>query len=387
MLQFWKKDRQRSPQTSPNKLKNNCNLHNQIDQELSVYVGPLSRFKCEILSKQLCEAKSRLALNIEDVFHNKIALSYFSQFMEARGHVNIFNLLMDLENVPFKLDTPTLKKTGSLVGTPCKTHQSGNSDISDTAINDYSFMCTTKIYNQYLCDDATHKVRIPEELKLSIQIALNAMETSNCLAQLKDYTFHLIRREIWLDFLKSDWHCKYQIEVMTSGTMTLSDVLYYDPSYTAFFEFLEQEDYVNIIEFWSAATNFEKHYILKKDTADYSQIQNDAILIYDKYLSLQATYPLGISDKVRFEVEEGICGETETSPDCLRPAVILAETFLESNCLRPFLSSQQYLSLLSYVMSSSSRPNHSPASSVTEGSIDTRSVGDPDGLWRRRKHI
>uniref|UniRef100_A0A224XQF6 Putativekinase prka anchor protein 10 n=1 Tax=Panstrongylus lignarius TaxID=156445 RepID=A0A224XQF6_9HEMI len=103
MLQFWKKDRQRSPQTSPNKLKNNCTLHNQIDQELSVSVGPLSRFKCEVLSKQICDAKSRLALNIEDVFHNKIALSYFSQFMEARGHVNIFNLLMDIENVPFKL--------------------------------------------------------------------------------------------------------------------------------------------------------------------------------------------------------------------------------------------------------------------------------------------
>ncbi|KAK9497020.1 hypothetical protein O3M35_012812 [Rhynocoris fuscipes] len=390
MLQFWKKDRQRSPQTSPKKLKNNCAVQSSIDQEFSVAVGPLSRFRCDLICRELCEPKSRLSLILEDVFQNKIALSYFSQFMEAKGHVNIFNLLMDLENIAFKLNTPILRKAHSIVSSPSKTSsdKSAASDSSDrTVINDNSFLNLTKIFNQYLNDDSPNRVRIPDELRLSLLSANNATDTSIPLAQLKEHVSNVIKREIWLDFLRSDWFCKYQIEVMTSGTMTLSDVLYNDSSFGAFLEYLEQEDYVNIVEFWLAATSFEKQYTERKGNTDYSQIQNDAMLLYDKYLSLQATYPLGISDKIRFEVEEGICGETETSPNCLRPAVALVETFLKTNCLRPFLSSQQYLSLLSDVMSSTSKPNHSPASSVTEGSIDTRPVVDSDGLWRRRKHI
>lgn len=103
------------------------------------------------------------------------------------------------------------------------------------------------------------------------------------------------------------------------------------------------------------------------------------------YLSLQATSPLGLNDKVRFAVEEGICGETETAPTCLTPAVCLVEAFLRTVYLRLFLSSHQYLSLLSDVMSSSQPRSSSPASSVTDGGVDSSLPCDPDLLWRRRK--
>ncbi|KAL1140462.1 hypothetical protein AAG570_000394 [Ranatra chinensis] len=179
---------------------------------------------------------------------------------------------------------------------------------------------------------------------------------------------------------------------MTSGAMSLSDVLYNDQCLGSFIEFLEQEDLVCVIEFWLAATSFERQFTLN-DSGDSGQIQNDAIIIYDRYLSLQATSPLGISDRVRFAVEEGICGEVATSPQCFTRAVVAAEAFMRSVCLRPFLSSQHYLSLLSEVMSgATSRSDHSPASSVTEGSIDTSTIAarnpppDPDDLWRRRRH-
>ena len=103
-----------------------------------------------------------------------------------------------------------------------------------------------------------------------------------------------------------------------------------------------------------------------------------------RYLSLQATSPLGVNNKVRFAVEEGICGETETAPTCLMPAVCLVEAFLRVTYLRLFLSSHQYLSLLSDVMSSSQPRSSSPASSVTDGGSENLPC-EPDLLWRRRK--
>lgn len=38
------------------------------------------------------------------------------------------------------------------------------------------------------------------------------------------------------DFLKSEYHCKHQIDVLTSGNVQLEDILYNE---TAFFYFME----------------------------------------------------------------------------------------------------------------------------------------------------
>lgn len=70
--------------------------------------------------------------------------------------------------------------------------------------------------------------------------------------------------------------------------------------------------------------------------------------------------------------------------DCFHPALCVALTYLHSNWLRPFLSSQFYVHLLSDLMRSS-RATSSPASSVTDVSIDTSAKHDPDSIWRRRR--
>jgi hypothetical protein len=47
-------------------------------------------------------------------------------------------------------------------------------------------------------------------------------------------------------------------------------------------------------------------------------------IIYYRYFSLQATSPLGFSDKVRFDVEQNICREEGPLPDCFeRPARVV----------------------------------------------------------------
>lgn len=383
MLQFWRKDKQKSPHSSPVKIHNG-NVQSLVDQEFMTSIGPLSHFTYEQIQSLPCESKSRLSLNLEDVFNNKVALSYFSQFMEAHGYGNILSLLLDVESIPFRISNGIPKQTQSAASSPSKSSMKSVDPYVQKSLNEHS--SPKKIFSQYLCDDSPFRVRLPEELRIEVQSAYCSADFDYfSFDNLREYLHQLIKKEVWVDFLHSDCYCKYQIEIMTSGKMTLSDVLYNDACLNSFIEFLEQERCECVIEFWLAATSFERQYSSKKEPVDTTQIQNDAILIYDKYLSLQATSPLGLNDKVRFAVEEGICGETETAPTCLTPAVCLVEAFLRTVYLRLFLSSHQYLSLLSDVMSSSQPRSSSPASSVTDGGVDSSLPCDPDLLWRRRK--
>ncbi|XP_014246068.1 A-kinase anchor protein 10, mitochondrial [Cimex lectularius] len=373
MLQFWKKG------SSPKKIKNGCPQTADLDSDFSVRSGPLAKFKSEdSIGKQPCEKLSRLSLGLEDAIHNKTALSYLSQYMEVRGYSNLFNLLADLERLPFRLQ-PSPRSAHSPSG------------LSTDEAN--SVLSIRHIFDKYLNEESHCKVKMPDDIKLAVLSALSSDQTDVQISKLKNAVFYLIKKDIWNDFLKSDWHCKYQIEVMTSRSMTLSDVLYNDSCLGAFLDFLDSEGLSPVIEFWLSATSFEKQYKWE-NSPNSDSIQNDAIAIYEKYLSLQAMTPLGVCDQVRFAVEEGICRETQTSPECFWPAQVAVEDFLSQNCLKHFLSSQQYLALLSDVMATTcltsliTKSNLSPASSITEGSQDFSKASqvDVEGLWRRRKH-
>lgn len=108
-------------------------------------------------------------------------------------------------------------------------------------------------------------------------------------------------------------------------------------------------------------------------------------------MSLQATCPLGFGDEIRCAVEEAICDEENgPRPDCFKPAIDVVLAFLRRHYLIPFFSSQHYVHLLSdMIRNSTSVKNHSPASSVSEYSTESRqpllNKLDPDSIWRRRK--
>lgn len=83
------------------------------------------------------------------------------------------------------------------------------------------------------------------------------------------------------DFLRSEFHCKYQIDVLTSNKVFLSDILYNDTALFYLMEFLEQEGCTNLLEFWISALNFQQQYQENKDY-DPNQAQDDAMVLYDK---------------------------------------------------------------------------------------------------------
>nr|CAD7196887.1 unnamed protein product [Timema douglasi] len=187
-------------------------------------------------------------------------------------------------------------------------------------------------------------------------------------------------------------------------------------------KFIEQEGHHSLLEFWLAAVNFRQQLLNKVDNYDPMEAQNDAMILYDKFFSLQATSPLGFNDRVRIEMEHNICREEGPLPDCFQKPVKIVSKVLEKNFLQPFLTSQLYFRYLSELINTiqanpplltrhrrtgsecssefsistqntllameDSAPPRKILRNVDhhELSIDLQQLYDPDSLWRRRHH-
>lgn len=242
----------------------------------------------------------------------------------------------------------------------------------------------------------------------------------DCFEKVEKHVYDVMDREYFNVFLGSDYFCKHQIDVLTSGNVVLEDILYNETALFYFMEFLEQENRRTLLEFWLAATNFQQQLQSQKHLFDPIEAQNDAVVLYDKYFSLQAHCPLGFSDKVRFAVEQSICGENGVILDCFHLPLKIVEKVLEKNYLKPFLASQLFYKYLSELIStvqtygfsnSFDQDKYSPSECSSERSfstnstflamenpnkgnkkekanmtIDTRQLYDPDALWKRKKN-
>ena len=99
---------------------------------------------------------------------------------------------------------------------------------------------------------------------------------------LLEVVVEMLEAEYFPDFLTSQFHAKHQVDVLTSGQVLLADILYNDTALFHFMEFLEAHNQRLVMEFWLAATNFSQAVSRETD-----QCQNDAMVLYDKFLSMQ----------------------------------------------------------------------------------------------------
>ncbi|KAM0729968.1 A-kinase anchor protein 10, mitochondrial [Formica fusca] len=445
----------------------------------------------EILNNDCKETytfSSRLSKTLPEVLMDKSALGYFIQFMDTRKHVALIkfwleveclcsassissedtekarhsnqkdlletlpNSLDDNENfscnvLPNNVDTQTCSKvpfdensdnvTSLLNGMPKTSHTISKAQQSNEDCGSKRHDMTTtrqdalRIYKKYILKEALGISQISEELKLEMEKAV--MQENNepilqCLSAVQSIVYDILEKEYINDFLRSQFHCKHQIDVLTSGDVQLADILYNETAFFYFMEFMELENKRELLDFWMSAISYKQNLLEKKGAADPEEAQSDAVIIYEKYFSLQATMPLGFSDKIRFLVEQNICreGEEGTQPDCFDKPNKIVYNFLNKHYLPAFLSSQLYYKYLSELIStiqSSPCPSlhskirrtgsdcSSEVSSIctsmpstsqigSNGSrlpnnkkniknnlnIDTRQLYDPDSLWRRNKY-
>ncbi|KAI1902915.1 hypothetical protein AGOR_G00021220 [Albula goreensis] len=250
--------------------------------------------------------------------------------------------------------TPT-KQPSSKTGTPFKL-QSTNAlkQLSDKLMKSIE-RDAVNIFTKYISPDAARSIPITEAVRNDIVAKIcgeDGQVDPNCFVTAQFVVFSIMEQQHFTEFLRSHHFCKYQIEVLTSGTVFLADILFCESALFYFSEYMEKEEAVNILQFWLAADNFQDQLAAKKGQYDGQEAQNDAMILYDKYFSLQATNPLGFDDSVRLEIESNICREGGPLPDCFTTPLRQAWTTMEKVYMPGFLSSNLYYKYLNDLINS-----------------------------------
>lgn len=133
--------------------------------------------------------------------------------------------------------------------------------------------------------------------------------------------------------------------------------------------------------------------LLNCENLNAEQAQADAIVLYDKYFSLQATSPVGFATDVRLLIESEICREGGPLATCFDlPYKIVFKTL--SKYVKTFLDSELYYKYLSEMIHSVdqmwSSNNRSLSDCSSEFSISTQNtllaMGDPVFRKKKRNH-
>lgn len=419
--------------------------------------------------------RSRLSKTLGEIISDKNALDYFLQYLETRNashyilcwldieafKLEVANCIQDIKNSKSPLPTSAIDHDSLSVSTDCDSYTADSSSIYDFSSNtllesrtqdcdkdnsDSSSSSKLKnitedslgsdkqivqnliesslsLFKKYIAQEANCNIQCPEELRKEIMESIcdtEKIQTNSCFDSVQAFVFNIMEKEYLTAFLGTDYFCKYQIDVLTSGNVVLDDILYNETALFYFMEYLEQENQRPLLEYWIAASNFQQQLQDQKDFFDPSEAQSDAVVLYDKYFSLQAHCPLGFSDKVRFAVEQNICGENGLILDCFHLPLKIVEKVLEKHYLKHFLSSQLFYKYLSDLINTiqvhgyssnieknincasdcSSEKSYSQTTFLAfelphnnlrktekcrDMTIDTRELYDPDALWKRRK--
>ncbi|XP_076867287.1 A-kinase anchor protein 10, mitochondrial isoform X2 [Brachyhypopomus gauderio] len=258
---------------------------------------------------------------------------------------------------PVRVDTPSQMASAdsSRAGTPVKGQAGGAlRELSDKLMKSIE-RDAVNIFTKYISPDAPRPIPITEQIRNDIVAKIcgeDGQVDPNCFIIAQSVVFAIMEQQHFSEFLRSHYFCKYQIEVLTSGSVFLADILFCESALFYFSEYMEKEDAVNTLQFWLAADNFQAQLAAKKGQYDGQEAQNDAMILYDKYFSLQATNPLGFGDSVRMEIESNICREGGPLPDCFTTPLRQAWTTMEKVYLPGFLSSNLYYKYLSDLINS-----------------------------------
>uniref|UniRef100_A0A182PMD1 RGS domain-containing protein n=1 Tax=Anopheles epiroticus TaxID=199890 RepID=A0A182PMD1_9DIPT len=204
-----------------------------------------------------------------------------------------------------------------------------------------------RIYRKYLVSSSPHFIEMPATILSNISLALCSSGTCNEIIfnEAQNYLLEMLEQNYLNPFLECSFYCKYTLEVLTSENLTLRDILGSEMALFYFMEHLEQQGKRHYLEFYVAAVNF------KRSFENQAQAQKDAVVLYEKYFSLQATSSLGLSDKIRFLLEEHICSSDLGSvAECFELPVRIIEHFLEQRYFTGFIKSPLYCRFISELL-------------------------------------
>lgn len=289
----------------------------------------------------------------------------------------------------------------------CKNENYANS-LTDQAVS---------LFKKYVALEAPQPVAdLPDNLRKSVISNIcnpQGQINEDCFKPVLDFLLKKMESKYFSDFQESPLYLKAQIDILTSGDLNLNDVLYNEGILFYFTEYLEQECCTLLLEFLMAVRHFREP--LLQGGTDPEQAQADAIVIYEKYFSLQAISPVGFPTEVRLKVESDICREGGPEYSCFDlPYQIVFKTL--TNYLKSFLGSEVYYKYLTEMIKSvdqtwSHQRSQSDCSSeysvstqntllamgsqafhrqkrnhsVPDMTIDSNQLYNADALWQRKR--
>ncbi|CAF0993133.1 unnamed protein product [Adineta steineri] len=166
------------------------------------------------------------------------------------------------------------------------------------------------LFHRYLSIDANYLIPIDDEIRrttLSLICPSNNSTTPDphCFRTAREYAWSLIEQDAYPGYLSSAYHVNYQLKMLTSNELQLHDILYNNSSLAYFIEFSEQEKFIDLVRFWLAIEHFYQSTINRM--IDSQTLTENALNIYEQYISLQASARLGFDDAIRARVECSIC--------------------------------------------------------------------------------
>ncbi|XP_055637230.1 A-kinase anchor protein 10, mitochondrial [Toxorhynchites rutilus septentrionalis] len=202
-----------------------------------------------------------------------------------------------------------------------------------------------RIYRKYLVSNSPHHIEMPAMILSTISLALcDGSCSERIFDDAQQFLLDTLEKQYLNAFLESSFYCKYTFEVLSSDSLALRDILLSEMALFYFMEYLEQKGKRHVLEFVVTASHFRR-------SAENAQAQADALVLYEKYISLQASSSLNLSDTIRFVIEEQICSQDVGKIKyCFDLPSRIIERFLERRYFRGFVKSELYKRYLSELL-------------------------------------
>lgn len=408
---------------SPHSSIDNCSLTELYEDDESGCMAPNASIRCSNLinekipsnhdhhNKSMTNKNNNITDNISDM-GKPLTDDEKSQLCEQ-------NQLK--QNLKLKNDAETMTTDGS-------NHKTSTNLLNTSDDGKYSPILKQKncfqssvtsdairIFKKYLTTKSSHYIDMPATIisKISLAIGENASTinieagddnlSSNILPpsieqlfiEAQDYVLETLKNRYLSKFIESSFYCKYCVDILTGETLQIQDIMYCESALFYFMEFLEQENEQHYLEFWVTAINFRKLLDESEDAVlstsenpcdSINQLQNDALILYEKYFSLQATCSLKMSDRIRFGIEENICTTDKSAiQHCFDTALRIIERYLEQKYFRQFLTSNLFYKYLSELLQKIDANVINGECSAARGLTRTVSMGAKPITNRHRK--
>ncbi|KAL4003084.1 Regulator of G protein signaling domain family protein [Acanthocheilonema viteae] len=295
--------------------------------------------------------KSVLVYTLNETLHDAAALAYFIQFMEGIGQLNLIKFWLHAESFRCSALAAT-KNDGPLIAM-----------IKNDAVH---------IYSKYISEDASCPINITDQLRKVVLERLNVKNGSFdpcCFSEAQTFVLNIMENRYFKEFENSVSYTKHRIDVISSGALTIRDIMLCQPLLCAFVEYMENEDERKLVEFIISAESFAKQLPL---TQSDEQAVEDAMIIYNRYFSMQATEPLKFDSKIRIQIESDIClGNGRPSSSCFETARLMALRILEQNYLKRFSVSPAFVKYLQKLMAQVENNVELPNPNMKKRTFDT----------------